>query len=116
MTRREKETYHEIMVTIWRMFTKERTPELYSDAWWQEIIDEYRAYTQKYKGTEFDDYCGELGMVFLNEHERVYKKGRPQRVSQEVLSGSQGFHQEKLQFSDPVREVGGFEEVIEPFT
>ena len=116
MTRGEKEAYHDIMVTLWRMFTKERTPMLYSDAWWQEIIDEYETYTKQFKGTVLADYCGELGMAFLNEHERVYKKGRPERVPQDVLPEPQGFHQEELQFPDPVSEVEGSEEIIEPFT
>ena len=76
MTHEEKAKYHEIMVATWRIFTKERLPEAYSDAWWEEIIGEYSVYKTQFKGTTLEDYCGELAMAFLNEHERCIKRER----------------------------------------
>lgn len=76
MTHEEKAKYHEIMVATWRIFTKERLSEAYSDTWWEEIIGEYNEYKENYKETTLEDYCGELAMAFLNEHERCIKRER----------------------------------------
>lgn len=76
MTDEEKKVYHTVMVDTWRIFIKERQSERYSDAWWQEIIGEYDDYRAKYKSSSVEDFCAELSMAFLNQHERVYKKGK----------------------------------------
>lgn len=116
MTHEEKAKYHEIMVASWRIFTKERPEELFSDPWWESIIGEFREMRKPYIGTLLDDYVCHISQVFLDEHERVYKRGRRQkRVSETILPGPEGFTQGELQFSDPVCEVGGFKEDIEPF-
>lgn len=116
MDEEAKIKYHAILVETWRIFTKKRKPEQFSDDWWQEIIGEYRAFRSQYKGTLYDDYCGDLSMAFLNQHERVYKRGKQKRISQTVLPESQGLNKTELQCSDSVCQMGGFEEVVEPFT
>ena len=117
MTSEEKTPYHTIMVDAWRIFIKDRSHERYCDKWWEEIIGEYKSLRDSYIGTKLDDYVCQLSQVFLDEYERGQKRGKRQkRISETVLPSSQGCHQEELQLSDPVREVGGCEEIIEPFT
>lgn len=117
MTHDEKVPYHDIMVSAWRIFIKERPEETYSDSWWEIIIKEYEELREPYKGTKLDDYVCAISQTFLDEYERGQKRGKRQkRISETVLPNSQGYHQEELQLSDPVREVGGCEEIIEPFT
>ena len=45
-------------------------------SWWQDIVNEYEAYKAQCKGSALEDFCAELSMAFLNQHERVYKKGK----------------------------------------
>lgn len=110
MTHEEKVVYHEIMKQAWIIFGKQRDCEEFGDKWWQEIIGEYDELRKPYKGTLLDDYVCQLAQAFLDEHERVYKRGKQKGISEAILSGSQGYHQEELQLSDTVSEVGGSEE------
>ena len=116
MTSEEKAPYHTIMVDAWRIFTKERIHEKYSDAWWEELIGEYTELRNKHKQLKLDDYICQLSQVFLDEYERGQGDAKPKRVSQAVLPNPQGYDQEELQLSDPICEVGGLEEIVEPFT
>lgn len=77
MTDEEKKPYYDIMVETWRSFIKVRKAELFSDEWWQEIIDEYEAQGKKWKGTPYEDYYGDLTMSFLNQYERLKKQIKP---------------------------------------
>lgn len=110
MTAEEKKVYHTIMVDTWRVFTKARTLEQFSDAWWQEIVGEYDELRKPYRGTLLDDYVCQLAQAFLDEHERVYKRGKQKGISETVLSKPQGYHQEELQLTNSVSEVGGDKE------
>lgn len=119
---KDKETYKKIMGDLFRLFYKKRQDE-FSDAWWQEVIDEFLGYGKKYEGTQYGDFAGDLAMGFLNFIEYRHKltgvsfdnyvkpafrkelqridKG-PNRVSETVLPEPQAFHQEELHFEDPV--------------
>ena len=116
MTDKEKIPYHKIMVDTWRLFIKERTCEKFSDKWWEELIDEYRKLRTPYIGTELDDYVCWLSQVFLDEYERKHKIAKQKRISKTILSDPQKGTPKELQCSDSVCQMGGFEEVVEPFT
>lgn len=114
MTDEEKKPYHTIMTAAWRLFGKERSAEKFSDAWWQEIISEYDDLRKPYKGTIYDDYCGDISQAFLEQWERIQKSDRQKRVFPSVLPEKQGYHQEELSFKNPVPKVGGSEEDTVP--
>lgn len=116
MTSEEKTPYHTIMVDAWRIFIKDRSHERYCDKWWEEIIGEYKSLRDSYIGTKLDDYVCQLSQVFLDEYERGQKRERPNRIPQELLPEPQENYQAELQLSDSVSEMGGCEEIVEPFT
>lgn len=74
MNDERKKIYYTILVDLWRLFIKPRKLQTFTDEWWEEVIKEYTAYTNRYKNTQFEDYCGELAISFLNEYERCSKK------------------------------------------
>lgn len=116
MTDEQKKPYHTIMVSAWRLFIKERAPKQFSQEWWNEIIGDYNKLREQYKNTQQFSYCDYISQSFLDEWERIQKRDRQDGVSEGVLLETQGYHQEELQFTDPVSAVGGSEEVVEPFT
>lgn len=116
MTDKEKAPYHKIMVDSWRIFIKERLSDKYSDAWWEDIIGEFRKLREPYVGTRFDDYVCHISQVFLDEYERGQKRERQNRIPETVLSNTQERNPTEIQFSDSVSKVGGCEEIVEPFT
>lgn len=76
MTDEEKKPYHTIMVAAWRIFIKERQSRQFSDEWWKEIIKEYETLRAPYKGTIYDDYCGDVSQSFLDQYERMQKRDK----------------------------------------
>lgn len=116
MTDKEKAPYHKVMVDAWRIFIKERTHEKFSDPWWEEIIAEYERLREPYIHTLMDDYVCHISQVFLDEYERGQKREKQSGISKTILSSSQGRDTTEIQYSDNIPQVGGCEEVIEPFT
>ena len=116
MTNEEKTPYHKIMVDAWRIFIKERKAELFSDEWWEEIINEYDVLREPYKNTELDSYLCSISMVFLDEYERKSKHARQKRISEELLSAQQEKVERTVQELQDTNKMDGFEEVVEPFT
>ena len=116
MTDEEKKPYHTIMVSAWRLFTKERTPERFSYEWWEEISGDYDKLREPYKGTPLDLYVCHINQAFLDEYERLQKRERPERVSTPVLPQEEEYTQEELHFPAPVPEVGGSEESNQTLT
>ena len=79
MNEEQKKMYYTILVDLWRMFIKPRKLKAFTDVWWEEVINEYTSYTEKYRGTPMEDYCSELTITFLNEFERCNKRERHER-------------------------------------
>ena len=67
MNDERKKIYYTILVDLWRLFIKPRKLQTFTDEWWEEVIKEYTTYTNRYKNTQFEDYCGELAISFLEE-------------------------------------------------
>ena len=116
MTNDIKKPYHDALVASWRVFIKDRKEEQFSEAWWKEIIGEYKALSDSYKDTPIHDYVSYMNQVFLDEYERVQKRVRQKGISEGVLPEAQGYHQEELQLTDSIPEVGGDKEDHEAFT
>ncbi len=74
MTDEEKKPYHTVMTAAWRVFTKARNAEQFTDEWWREIIEEYDKLREPYKGTPMDDYVCGINQVFLDEWELIQKR------------------------------------------
>ena len=105
MTDEQKKPYYTIMVDCWRLFMKDRQFETFNDLWWQEIIGDYEKLREPYKGTNLDDFVCQLSQCFLDEHERLQKNERQNRIPGKILSGTQGTDQGKVQQPDSVCEV-----------
>ena len=116
MTDEQKKPYYTIMVDCWRLFMKNRQFEAFNDLWWQEIIGDYEKLREPYKGTNLDDFVCQLSQCFLDEHERLQKNERQNRIPETILSNTQERNPTAIQFSDSVSKVGGCEEIVEPFT
>ena len=69
---KDKQTYKDIMGTLFKMFYKKRKDK-FTDEWWKEVVDEFLEYPKKYYGTKYFDFAGDLSMGFLNFWEKVYK-------------------------------------------
>lgn len=105
MTDEQKKPYYTIMVDCWRSFMKDRQFETFNDLWWQEIIGDYEKLREPYKGTSLDDFVCQLSQCFLDEHERLQKNERQNRIPGKILSGTQGTDKGKIQHTDPDGEV-----------
>jgi hypothetical protein len=79
MTDEDKKPYHTIMTAAWRLFIKERKTEQFSDEWWKELIGDYDKLREPYRGTIYDDYCGDVNQAFLDQWERIQKSSYPKK-------------------------------------
>ena len=126
----DKETYRTIMGDMFKLCFK-KIPDKFSDPWWDKTIHLFFDYSDRYKGTEYEDFAAELAMgmcdsyehesklkrfsqamfykdierAFVNEWERTEK-----RVLGSVLSKPQSTEKGELQRTDTVCEVGGGKE------
>ena len=105
MTDEQKKPYYNIMVDCWRVFMKDRSHETFSDEWWKEIIGEYDKLRGPIKGTAYDEFFCQLSQSFLDEHERLQKHERQNRISGKILSVTQGTNKGKIQHTDSDGEV-----------
>lgn len=116
MTHETKVSYYKVMSELWLLFSKDRSQEQFSDEWWEEIIRDFERAVEKYSNTPLVDYAWQVTMAFLNEYERVYKRERQKRLSEEVLSGTQGDKETKISQPVSVPEVVGSEESSQVLT
>lgn len=77
-------TYEERNNTVLKTIAKIKTihdqytssSKLLSDEEWQNYIDDMDAIPDNFRGTNLQDFIGELVMVFLDDTERMQKKLR----------------------------------------
>lgn len=125
----DKETYRTIMGDMFKLCFK-KIPDRFSDSWWNKTVTMFFKYSDSYKGTEYEDFAGELaiGMCDSYEHESKLNRfsqvifykcverafinewERKERISGQVLPEPQGTEKTELQRTDSVPEVGGSKE------
>ena len=125
----DKETYRTIMGDMFKLCFK-KIPDRFSDSWWNKTVDMFFKYADRYKGTEYEDFAGELaiGMSDSYEHESklnsfsqptfyrsierafINEWERQERVSGQLLSEPQRTEETELQRTDSISEMGGSKE------
>ena len=74
----EKRIYYDIITNTWKIFSKKRNYEEFSDDWWQDILDEFDTYCKQFKDTEYEEIVDGIVTTLLAEHTRRYRKWRTQ--------------------------------------
>lgn len=70
---KDKQPYKDIMGTLFKMFYKKRNNAVFSDEWWQEVVDEFLRFPERYDVTRYFEFAGNLAMGFLNYWEHTSK-------------------------------------------
>lgn len=80
---KDKETYREIMSSLFKMYYKKRQAE-FSDEWWREVVDEFIEFPKQYWETPYFDFAGELSMGFLNFWENKKKLNSEETFKEDI--------------------------------
>lgn len=71
----DKEPYRKLMGEVFKAAYK-KIPNRYSDEWWSKTVDMFLNIAQQYKGTQYEDFAGELTIAFCDYYEYEHKLNR----------------------------------------
>lgn len=74
---KDDEIYKQIMKDVFRLYVKfDNADNKLSDTWWEEVIQKFKDYPEKYKDTELKDFAADFG-IGICDYWEIEKKRTP---------------------------------------
>lgn len=71
---KDNESYKKVIMDLFKMYVGyDNSDKKFSDEWWEEVINKFQDYPEKYKKTELEDFACDLAICFCGVWEREKK-------------------------------------------